>query len=487
MFGPSRRALLTMCAVALVGSAALVAPPARAASGQDDPVAREAVERMAAFFADEAAVAGGYVYAYTPDLSVRRGEGGKVEADVGWNQPPGTPGVGAAFLLLHETTGDERWLDAARAAAHAVVEGQLASGGWFNFTRTDPAARATWCYRSDGTTGEACKTIEGHRERNLSSLDDNITQSALGFLLWYNKATDGSDAVAAEALTYGMSRLLAAQYPNGGWGPFFEKAAAREGFDAAPRASMPESWSREYIVPNEPPYFVVNDHLIRDVIRLLLNAEEVTGDKTFLDAAVRSGDFLLAAQLPEPQQGWAQTYNIDLEPVWGRWFEPPSVASGETAGVIDGLIDLYIRTDDQRYLDGATKAAEWLRKTRRADGRWSRFYELETDKPLYVTADGAVAYDTKALRTGYTFEGYFGIETVLARLDRVLAGTETEREIGLDAVFEPIEHVKDPKAFLQDVGARTDDSGRLVEDGWIRSDTFVNAVRALAHTKRSAD
>ena len=57
-------------------------------------------------------------------VSTRGGIG--VEEDVVWNQPPGTPAVGEAFLRLYEFTKDPRWIAAAGAAARNMIDGAAA-------------------------------------------------------------------------------------------------------------------------------------------------------------------------------------------------------------------------------------------------------------------------------------------------------------------------------------------------------------------------
>lgn len=468
------RAVWRACVMACLLAAA--APSAGAESAETE-VARAAVESAGRFFAEQAAVKGGYVWAYTPDLSVRRGEGGRVEEGVIWIQSPGTPAVGGAFLRLFEATGDKRWLEAAGAVADALVSGQLASGGWFNFTETLPEARSKWCYRSEGVVGEACSDIQDNERRNRSVLDDNITQSALGFLLWYSEAVEG-DADAAEAVTYGLDRLVVAQYPNGAWPVMLDRVFPHRRFAAAWAARLPESWSRSWVKPEDPPYFVMNDDLVRDVVRLLLAAERRLERKDLLPAARRSGEFLLASQLPWPNRGWAQTYNDDLEPVWGRRFEPPAVASRETAGSIEALLMLNMRTGERRYLEGAMEAAAWLRASRLPSGDWARFYELETNRPLYVREDGALTYEQgDDLVEGYTFIGKFGIEAVLDLADRVAEGEKIDLIGGWDWVFGPIPAQGDAlKTTIESV----DEAGRVVEDEWIRSATFIQSAREFA-------
>ena len=135
---------------------------------------------------------------------------GGLEEGVTWNQPPGTPAVGGAFLRLYEFTRDPRWIAAAGAAAHNMVDGQLLSGGWYNFTETAAQSRARWCYRSTVENADECAKIEDNKERNNGTLDDNITQSSLGFLMWYDEVAEGQDAAVRGAVEYGLDQLLAA-------------------------------------------------------------------------------------------------------------------------------------------------------------------------------------------------------------------------------------------------------------------------------------
>ena len=473
--GKGLRAVPLAAAMALLGAVIVpsVAGPSSTMPGPDKN-ALAAVERIADFFATQVAVSGGFVYAYSSDLAVRRGEG-RVEEGVVWNQPPGTPAVGGAFLRLYEFTKDPRWIAAAGAAARNMIDGQLLSGGWYNFTETVAQSRARWCYRSTVENADECAKIEGNKERNNGTLDDNITQSSLGFLMWYDEVAEGRDAAVREAVEYGLDHLLAAQYPNGAWPVFLGRVFPHRRFAAAWRARLPDTWPREWAKPPNSA-LVLNDQLVRDVMRLLLAADRHLERDDLLPAARRSGDFLLASQLPGPQRGWAQTYNVDLEPIWGRKFEPPAVASRETAGAIDALLQLYLRTGERRYLTGALEAAEWLRKSRRPSGDWARFYELGTNRPLFVSSEGKLTYDDTDLHQGYGMTGQFGIEATLDLVDRIAAGEKPDVFDGWDWIFEPTPYgdVASPVDVNQ-----ADSEGRIVENGWILSGTFVQAVRDL--------
>lgn len=476
----SCRGWLRAGVVAFCLAPGLVAPMEKALAGQDDALA--ATARLGALFADRLAVSGGFAWAYSADLAVRRGEGGPIESLAVWNQPPGTPAIGGAFLLLSELDGDARWRRAADAAAQALVRGQLVSGGWHNFTETEPDRRAAWCYRSDGVDARACGAIRDNRRRNAGTLDDNISQSALGFLLWIDSMSETPNPEIREAIDYGLAQIVASQFPNGAWSSFLDRDGDRRRFWAAWRASLPETWSREWVKPDTPPYFIINDHLMRNTIRLLLTAESMRDDPALLAAAVRAGEFLLAAQLPGDSRAWAQTYDADLTPVWGRRFEPPAAASRETAGAMEALARLYLRTGKRRYLDGALEAAAWLRRVRRPEGDWARFYELGLDRPLFVRADDTLSNTPEDLREGYAQIGEFGIGAALDFVDRVAAG---ERPVDVHPfawIFEPrADHP--PAEALRIVAETADAEGLVVEDGWIRSRTFVDAVIALAWGK----
>ena len=50
----------------------------------------------------------------------------------------------------------------------------------------------------------------------------------------------------------------------------------------------------------------------------LFEAADIYGESRFTDAAKRGGDFLILAQLPDPQPAWAQQYNAQMQPAWAR-------------------------------------------------------------------------------------------------------------------------------------------------------------------------
>ncbi|MCA9147273.1 MAG: pectic acid lyase, partial [Planctomycetales bacterium] len=125
------------------------------------------MRKAAAFYREQVASHGGYVYHYSLDLRQRWGEGEATASQI-WVQPPGTPTVGMAFLKAYGATGDKFYLDAATDAAMAVAYGQLKSGGWTNSVDFDPSSDRTAEYRNGKGRG-----------KNNSSLDDGQTESAI--------------------------------------------------------------------------------------------------------------------------------------------------------------------------------------------------------------------------------------------------------------------------------------------------------------------
>ncbi len=465
--------ILAGLATLLVGGFAQAADKATAAQ------AIAAMERAGAYFRDRLGIDGTYVWQYSVDGKVRRGEGGTVGGSVGWVQPPGTPAVGAAFLRIYEVSGDKQWLDAAHTVARALMRTQLASGGWFKSVETDPGKMKQWCYRSGGAKGNSCAEKKDNPSFNKTQLDDNNTQSVLNFLMWFDKASTARDPKVRESIEFALSRLMKVQYGNGAFPFSFSDKAPGADKRAATRASIPPDWPRDWVKPHEPPYFVVNDHLQRDTGRLFLNAYHAYHRPQCLRTAMRIGDFLVTAQLPRPQQGWAQLYDRTLQPVWGRKFEPPSVASSETAGSIEYLLELYEETSKAQYLEAATSAAEWLKGSRLPDGTWARFYELNTKRPLYVDDNYKVTHEDRDLLSHYAMKGTFNIQTLL---DRMRLENPEEVVPGSDFWVSSADELSRDEIELkaQQLVESQDAEGRWVDGKWIDGQRFVDAVFTLA-------
>jgi hypothetical protein len=371
----------------------LVAVPAFA---QQPPTREEAIgaaRRAVTFFREKVSAEGGYVWRYSEDLSLREGEE-KTSATQAWIQPPGTPLVGEAFLAAYERTKEQFLLDAAIHTARALVKGQLHSGCWAEYMEIDPEQRKNHAYRVDGPPGA--------RARNMSTLDDNKSQSALRFMMHIDRALGCKDAQIHEATLFAIDGLIKAQYPNGAWPQRFSGAPNATDFPVV-KASYPDSWPRTFPGVNYSGYYTLNDNAQADVIETLFEAADVYGEKRYADAAKRGGDFLVLAQMPDPQPAWAQQYNPQMQPAWARKFEPPSITGGESQGAIRILMDVYRNTGDKKYLEPIPRALDYLEKTQISPGRIARFNELKTNRPLYFTRQYELVYTSDDLPTHYAF------------------------------------------------------------------------------------
>lgn len=363
------------------------------------------------------AVQGGYVYEVTLDLKYRRGEGTATPTEI-WVQPPGTPAVGSAFLQAWKSTGDPQFLDAAVDCARALMHGQLESGGWSDRVDFDPQGKNTGRYRNGKGKGKG---------KNYSTLDDDKTQSALRLMIEVDQALAFRNSEIHEATEFALASLLKAQFANGGFPQGWEQPVEP---GVVVKASFPEyDWRTEGRFKNYWDFETLNDGLAGTVTQTLQLAFETYGDQRFRDALLRFGDFLIRAQLPEPQPAWAQQYNHSLQPIWARKFEPPAVAGRESEDVIATLLYLTEVTGERRFLEPIPAAIAWLKRSRLSDGQIARFYELQTNTPLYLTKDTyELTYDDSNLPTHYGFKSRSKVESLEARFHELNTGAAAKKK-----------------------------------------------------------
>ena len=364
------------------------------------------MRKAAQFYANKVATQGGYHFYYADDLSYGRSEHGEGPTQIEL-QREGTPLAGMAFLEAFDATGERLYLDAARAAAMATVKGQLCSGGFDYVVEFDPVKRKQYGYRSD--TG--CTTPS----KPPTTLDDNVTQSAIRLLMRVDRALEFKDKQIHEAAMFALDALMKAQFSNGAWPQRYSTFPDPK--EHQPRkASYPESWPRKWPGGKYYGHYTFNDGTIIDAIDTMLEAARIYKDERYRVAAERGGDFILLAQMPEPQPAWAQQYDADMHPAWARLFEPPSVTGGESQGILRLLMVLYRETGKRRYLDAVPKALGYLERSvlprtdnpseiRRRTGEpaLARFYELQTNRPLYITKGTQI--DAKGLGSA-RIDGY---------------------------------------------------------------------------------
>ena len=323
--------------------------------------ARDALLRAVDYFRGEVSIEGGYLWRYAIDFSECEGET-PASTTTAWVQPPGTPTVGMAFLTAYHLTGEAKCLEAAKESALALVKGPLLSGGWDYRIEFATKDRQTYAYRADDVESPASR-------RNVTTLDDNTTQAALSFLIRVDHALEFENERIHEAARFALRCLLAAQYPNGAWPQRFSGPPDPEKYPVV-EANYPESWSRDYQGKDYRDYYTLNDNTMADMIELMFLAAEVYDEHDYADAGRRGGEFLLLAQMPEPQPGWAQQYNRDMQ--------------------------------------------------------LARFYELKTNRPLYFTTKYRLTYSDAELPTHYGFKASSRLDELEAKYERLVALSDEE-------------------------------------------------------------
>jgi hypothetical protein len=457
------------------GGAAAELTPDRASS---------ALRRAVTFFRQNCGTEGGYVYRVSSDLKLWAGED-PVGPRTAWLQPPGTPAVGMAYLEAYRVARDPLLLEAARETADALIRTQLVSGGWDNILAFDPEWRGKYAFRV-----ESAADRKGSRSRNTTTFDDDKSQSAVRFLMQLDRELEFQDARLHEATLYALDAFVKAQYPNGAWPQRYSEFPAADKFPIR-KASIPATWPREFPGADYQSYYTLNDGAISDLMESMLDAFEVYQEPRYLEAARRAGDFFLLAQLPDPQPGWSQQYNLDMHPAWARKFEPPAITGGESQRVMQSLMLLYRRTADPKYLEPIPRALAYYRTCVLPDGGLARFYELGSNRPLYFTKDYQLTYADDDVPTHYSFKVANKLEAIETEYQRVL-GTprETLWKPRVLTAPKPSDSVTRRAAAAVDA---LDDRGAWVERGEITrldgsemtteiidSRTFIKNLRAIA-------
>ena len=424
------------------------------------------------------ATEGGFVWRYSEDLGQRFGENPAGTSEI-WVQSPGTLHVGMAFLAAYAATRDQLHLEAAHAAAIALVKGQLASGGWDYSIEFDPEERTRQAYRADGIDAIAAAELS-----NTTTYDDDNTQGSLRFLMSFLEVATDSPIDDLEsihdAVAFGLDSMLDAQYANGAWPKEYEGRKPELGEHRPRPARYPTDWPRTWPEARYEDFYTLNDDTLRDCIRTMLQAWHMFNDDRYLEAAVRGGEFLILAQLPDPQPAWAQQYNFAMEPAWAREFEPPAVASLESAGVMRALVDLYVETGEERFLGPIPAFLRWLDRSRIATDEWARFYELGTNRPIYGDNDGRIHYSLEDVsqerQLGYAWKIDFGIRAAVRRYEAVLANG---REVTLDGDVMPDRNPPSDDDVAS-ILAEQDAAGRWQLDGWIDMNGTAAKIHALS-------
>ena len=285
-----------------------------------------------------------------------------------------------------------------RRIADNVLTWQTPIGGW-------PKNRDT-----------ASEPFDGKSEDLHATFDNSATTGELRFLARAFRATN--EPRYQQAFLKGLSHILEAQYPNGGWPQFYP------------------------LSKNYHRHITFNDNAMVRILELLRDVSESpdyrflkTEYRTKAEAAVIKGiDCILRTQIKQDgkRTAWcAQHDEKTLAPAWARSYEPPSLSGAESVRVVQFLMSLEEPTPE--IIAAVEGSVEWftsvaihgmrLDRFTNAEGQddkrivadpdagplWARFYELGSNRPIFLDRDSVVRYAFSKIgqerRTGYAYYG----------------------------------------------------------------------------------
>lgn len=266
--------------------------------------------------------------------------------------------------------------------------------------------------------------ILAEKTEDGTTLDNGATFTQIRYLARVHEAAP-QDRFRAATLR-GIDYLLEAQYDNGGWPQFYP------------------------LVPGYYEHVTFNDGAMIGVMTLLRDVAEGRSPFTFVDAArrdraaqavARGLDVILRTQVVVdgvPTAWCAQYDRVELTCAQARSYELPSLSGGESVGIVRYLMGLEDPAPE--VVRAVEHAVRWFEEARltgiatidRPDPTlpggfdrvvvedpdappiWGRFYEIGTNRPIFVGRDGVIRYSLAEIeherRIGYRYLGYWPAE-----------------------------------------------------------------------------
>jgi PelA/Pel-15E family pectate lyase len=293
--------------------------------------------------------------------------------------------------------------DALRIADNVLLF-QRSSGGWPK--NLDMAAVLTPDQRAK---------LRSEKTVDDSTIDNSATYTQLMFLAQIYSA----QRLARHQRSFlgGIDYLLRAQYANGGWPQYFP---IREGYYQ---------------------HITFNDDAMIGVMRLLRDVASGHSPYRFVDggrrrraarAVARGVECILRTQIivHGRRTVWcAQHDEKTLGPASARTYEPVSLSGQESVGIVRFL--MQIDRPDARVIESIRSALAWFKSAElkgirwvqtkdatklhgfdhvvvadsSAPPLWARFYEIETNRPIFSGRDSIIKYNVAEIdderRNGY--------------------------------------------------------------------------------------
>jgi len=260
-------------------------------------------------------------------------------------------------------------------------------------------------------------TLLAQKQEADSTIDNGATYTQLSFLA--RVYTKTKQERYRESFLKGLDYLFKAQYANGGWPQFYPDL----------------SGYYKHITYNDDAMIGVMK-LLRDVTAAKPNYEFVDDDRRSRAAsAVEKGiACILKTQVivDGRRTVWcAQHDEVTLAPAEARKYEVVSLSGGESVGIVRFLMS--IENPSRPVIGAITSAIAWFERTQingikwiekrdasfpggidrvvvkdpAAGPIWARFYELSTNRPVFVGRDSVVKYNVAEIeherRVGYAW------------------------------------------------------------------------------------
>lgn len=261
---------------------------------------------------------------------------------------------------------------------------------------------------------------------NLNTTFDNgTTYTHVACLAQIYNAT--KNAKYSKAAINGLQYILSAQYDNGGWPQYYP---------------LHKDYSR---------YITYNDDVFSGIMEVLKDIKDNKAPYEFINDAMRRKveasfnkgiECILKTQINDFGEltAWCQQHDeVTLKPAWARAFEPPSICNAESAGIVLLLMDLD--HPDEKVVNAVKHAVQWFKESQiegirvktipaapdtsqytishidrvvvqdaAAPPIWTRYYELQTHRPLFCNRDSKVVYSLAEVererRSGYGWYTY---------------------------------------------------------------------------------
>ncbi|HVZ64918.1 MAG TPA: pectate lyase [Lacunisphaera sp.] len=389
--------------------------------------------------------------------------------------------LGASYSRGLRLRAPAEWFagEEARRVADRVVTWQTAAGGWVK----------------GGDYSRDRQPADNHHDMwSFGTFDNNSTIFELQYLakVINGVPADASAEAVARARAWhrsferGVGYVLAAQYPNGGFPQIYPLAG---GYHDA---------------------ITFNDDAMVHILELLRDVAGRHDEYSFVspEVATQAGSALdrgiqcvLATQVRDASGRltiWGQQHDaIEMTPCAARNFEPISLCSLESVGLVEFLMSLpdpsaaVVASVDAAVAWFPTHALHdvvWNRRAPEGTGLesrpgapllWARFYELGTDKPIFGERDRLVHYTPTELtlerRNGY---GWFNerpasLVSQYAKWKQRLAIVASDGSPSLKKDFRPARpSIPDREFRLSEFGAVGD--GRTLNTG-----AFQKAIAAV--------